>query len=272
YHAGGLKFSVSRELPNVRKEGSYLISSRLNVFVARSRMRAHPWTATENSPNRWPIYCYPDFPPNREGSRSARGVDLEGISTASNFFALKAGEDREFRDQGRTDTAIFPPDDTGIAATLLISIVPLDERGDIVVPDWMYSQVRAYAPVLKDNLTVSQRAAIKSRAIPATLFDEESSSVWQILSSRQPWLSKLKGFSQVGAGYIAPSPLPQQTATMKDEQFTRIVFDIPEGIEEEVQKVIESAPDGETFEKLTRDKFLRRLISFRVVGYEPMEK
>ncbi len=272
YQAGGLKFSVSRDLPNARKEGRYLISSRLNVFVARSRMREHPWTAKENSPNRWPIYCYPDFPLNREGSRSSRGIDLEGISPASSYFMLKPGEEREFRDQRRTDAAIFPPDDTGIEATLLISIVPLNERGDVVVPDWMYSQVRAYAPELNDNLTASQRAATKSRTIPATLLDEEGSFVWQFLSTGQPWLSKLMDFAQVGKGYVAPSYLPRESAVIKDGQFTRIVFDIPEGIEEEVQKVIESAPDGETFEKLTRDRFLRRPIPFRVVGYEPMEK
>lgn len=274
YHAGGLKLNVSRNLPMVRKEGKYLISSRLSVWALRSRQRNQPWTAKEKSPEAWPIYCHPDFSIHPPGNESRWGVKLEGISPAFHALRLQAGEDRAFfdRSSGESATMILPPGDTDIEATLLLSIVPLDERGEIVVPRATYNRFRSMMPDVRDELPVRDTAEGNTRTVPASVFDDESNYVWMQLSGGRSWASKIKGFSEYDGMHVVPPGLPQQRATVKDGQFTRIVFEIPEGIEEEVERAIESTPEIEGFDTLIQSGFFRRPITFRVVGYEPMEK
>lgn len=271
YHAGGLKISVNRKLPEARKEGSYLILSRLSLFVVRSRQRTRPWIPKEQNPTGWPIYCDPVFPERTADAFNAWGGNIDGISPSSNIFFLNPGEECEYLDQGLHEKAILPPGETEIQPTLLLSILPLDERGEVVMPIDRYRELQTRARTLP-KLDTGSRENSKSKSIPSAAIEKLDGYAWSLLYGGDLWVSKLRGFRAVDRMYHAPKSLPRQNANVKDGQFTRIVVEIPDGIEDEIQKVIESTPEPEKFEKASREGLLRRPLTFRVVGFEAMTK
>ena len=62
-----------------------------------------------------------------------------------------------------------------------------------------------------------------------------------------------------------------QTIEIKENAFTRLRAEIPEGIEQEVEKAIDNTTDYKEFAALVGKCLLSRPVKLTVIGHEPIE-
>ncbi len=249
FHPGTLRVSASRALPEVHRPGKFFLVSRLHVFVKTPRKREHPWTtAAEDSPVQWPLYA---------ATAQANGRGWPGSTTA--LFKLKDGEEFPFLGResnlNRNDSSptVFPAGQTPIAATLMLNVFPIESEGNASRP--------------QESLEfINSQIAL------------DGGGGWWKHSRGKPWLRKLTEkvpLPQTMPAYIdlliksyRVDEMSFQTVAIKENTFTRIRAEIPEGIEEEIEMAIEKTTDYKEFAALVEKGLLTRPVKLTVIGHE----
>lgn len=243
FHRAGLKISVSRTLPQIRKQGKYLIASRLHVYLYLSRMRSKAWTAAEESPIGWPVYAIDPAP-------------LPGPQTNNNLsavFNLKTDEEADF-------FGAIPTGPTRLWGALSLNVFPLNEKGSLLTTELEIGGGRPGIAGLFQQT-------------PEGMLDANGGMQWWQHPAGNAWLTKLYG-KKVPAYQIRPFEIDDSKLADIDlrEGITRLRAEIPEGIEQEIEQAIEKTTDPEEFAALIEKGLLTRPVKLTVVGYEPIEK
>jgi hypothetical protein len=259
YHCGGIKIVASRPLPEVLQEGKYLIKSRIETAVKPFRRRQTLWTPAQSSPPAWPIYCNPVNPGISE-ARGRGGSPSDRVQSAYSVFTLskeRIGIVQEYTEQ---NDARFPVGKTDIAVSLYLTVLPVDDKGDVLLSQQRVRDV----PHLRGLIPADD----VKRFYPFPWFKLEDKSVWHLISDGQPWLEHIAGakpYSRSG-----PELPPQQSIEIREGQFTTLYVEIPEGVEREIQKAIEEATEVQKFADLVNGGLLQRRLKVAEIRYEPM--
>lgn len=265
YRAGSLKIAASRPLPEIRRSGKYLLTSRLRIWITPTRRRHHLWIAKEAIPSSWPVYC--------QGWKRSGFAGEEGLSwndenhsqsyNTSSTLQLKDTTVREVRDWFGQSVELYPAGDTPISAGLQFDVFPLDADDKIIISAARKDQLPLPLTSLRDGNQYHVEAAIL-----------EEPRTWSTLMTGGAWLDKLSGFQP--QSNLRNPPVRDQMAKhdieIKDREFTLVRAEIPEGVEQEVEKAIESALTPEQFAEFVNKGLLTRPVKLTVVGQEAMNK
>jgi hypothetical protein len=241
FHQGELKISTSRTLPEIHRPKKYYLTSRLHVFVNTPRQRDEFWTtAALDSPKTWPVYALAPQLAGRGGHARA----------ATALFNLKEGEEVPYVGRGDAEATIFPAGTVPIAATLFVNIFPMDQEEKALAQD------PALSPRFLVDICDSKLAI-------------DSGWAWWDFPPGKQWLEKLDGKPINAERLTRFRSKESQPVELKEDVFTRIRAEIPEGIEQEIERAMETTTNVDEFKKLIDNGLLTRRLKLTVVGFEP---
>ncbi len=228
-----VKLRASRTLPQIRKEGKYLLTSRLGVYFVTPRLRYRKWTAADEMPPQWPV-CF--YEPGLTGG--------QGAMTASAVYQLRGGEEVDC-------IGMFAPGPTRVRAVLSFNIFPLDSSGKLLV-------------VSTSSIQTSNNSLVP---IPESYLNERGGTQWWNYPAGTAWATSLNQGKP--AGNFRPERLEVTEDKLDTVEFreggNRFQVEIPEGIELEIERVLEKTSKVEDFTKMVEDGLLERLLKLKRV-------
>lgn len=266
YHSGGIRIVLNRNLPEVRKDGHYLIASRLWAFVVPPRRRNYLWTPYQKMPAEWPVYFAPAvWGKDLSNSQSLTESENNFVSVTSVSLQLQSGTAAEVREHTSSVPARFPVGATEIELQLSLTVLPIDKDGNVVLSKSVVKELPELSNTVPPNSIY---------AIPWSKLDNELS--WRIISNGQPWMEKLAGGPWDAWGELQkrgfPVRPPREKLEIRENQFTTLQIEIPEGIETEIQKAVDETTDAQAFADLIAQGLLKRPVKIIATAHEPMNK
>jgi|GEM_PF-3967561 len=256
YHSGTIKIVASRPLPEIRKEGSYLIKSRLSVDVLPSRHQWGLWTPAQDDTAVWPIYCYAVV---SDAARNGRVTSRDRFKSAK-ALELDQKQSAELRDA--MEVTRFPAGKTEIAIALSLAVIPIDEKGDVVL---LRQRIQEF-PQLHGSLRNMPSKQFLS--VPWSKIEEADG--WRVISGGGTWIEHLAGTKSYEAA--TPESPPYENLEIRENQVAVLQVEIPADVELEVQNAVDSTPDLKEFIALARKGLLQRPLKIVKTNYEPMSK
>ena len=251
YHAGGVKLIANRPLPDVRKDGSYLIKSRLSAVVDTPRRWRHLWTPKQDAPEVWPLYCQP--------TETVNPIQGDVKTTRA---SLVLDQEKSTKIMEASETGRFPIGKAEITIALVLTVLPIDESGNVVLSNRYFQML----PRVREG--VPNYHAKPFNSVAWSKLDDDAA--WSSISDSKPWFDHLAGgksYSRSGP----ESPLHQEIE-IREGEFTTLQVEIPESVEAEIQKAVDETTDVQKLADLVNKGLLQRPLKITATRYEPMEK
>ncbi|MCE9525098.1 MAG: carboxypeptidase-like regulatory domain-containing protein [Planctomycetales bacterium] len=266
YHSGGIKIVLNRKLPEVRKDGHYLITSRLGVFVVPPRRRNYLWTPNQKMPEEWPVYCSPAM--RGQGFLSSESLtenENNLVRGTSAYLQLLTDKATEVREYSSDVPARFPVGSAEIELVLYLTVLPIDKDGNVDLSEELIKKI----PGLEKTAPSGS-----NHAIPWSKLNDEVS--WSVIFNGQLWMEKLIGgpwdaWEELRKRGFPVRP-PREKLQIRENQFTTLQVEILEGLETEIQKAVDETTDAQAFADLLAKGLLRRPVKIIATTHEPMNK